>query len=182
VPTYEWSNQTIISQATSGTNPQWYTATTPVQMITTQSPLGADSRLVRSELFFSLAWHRFTGVTGTHGNLPISMAALARGEVYSTGSGGFPDPRSNAPGKGVITADAAAFTNSYESDTFLVDSGRIATDGFVTSQGERGPADYGGGTPELRIGLFVAHVTSTPLLLAAYDTYWTYHLRALWRS
>jgi hypothetical protein len=57
---------------------------------------------------------------------------------------------------------------------------RFDTGGYVTSHAVRGPAKYGGGTPELRIGLWTTNYFDATWLGEA-DTWTTIHLRALWR-
>jgi hypothetical protein len=179
VYTYAWSNAYVSGEETTGTNPTWYTPIDPVRAISTESPLGDGSTLVRSELFMHMAWWQLGSASlGEHGQMS-SLAGHAAGEVYPVGAGGFPDPRSQAEAQTTADFSALAQTSTIAANT--EGFGVLSTGGFVTSQGIRGPAKYGVGTPELRVGLYVSHVAFTGMLTADYSTRWAYHLRALWR-
>jgi hypothetical protein len=179
VYTYEWSNHYIADVSVIGTDPDWYAGASPVQAITTESPLGDGSTLVRSELFLALAWNRVgPGHETTHALMAL-LSLSAMGDVYPVGSGGFPDPTTRAEAQ--ITAAGRPVLFDVWDGANYCGHGTLGTDGFVTSQGIRGPAKYGGGTPELRVGLKVGNAGATNLIFQEYACSWTYHLRALWR-
>lgn len=177
---YQQTNAWVSSQTVPGTQADWYTPTTPVQAISSESPGGPGDVLKYARLSMSIGvseYHAFS--LAKPAIFPyLSLAAL--GEVYEVGTAGFPDPTSSAAPSGVISATACmsgGYTVLTSGDA--TEWGTMTT-GEVVSRGQRGPAKYGPGHPELRIGLFVAGIVLTDLPLDQYYSTWTYWLRCLW--
>lgn len=177
---YEQSNKYIEGAATVGHHAAWYTAGGPVQAITSQSPGGSGDILVRAELSMHIA---FSIANASLRVLPLTwpvMSVHAAGEVYPVGGGGFPDPTSSAAPRAVIRGKCGPSsggwgtfgTSSWEAGAYDLDN--------IVSRGKRGPAQYGGGHPELRVGLWVGNVGNTELVFNAYNSWWAYQLSCIW--
>lgn len=181
--TYAWTQDRTSSEYTLGNPPIWWNTTDEAVLVATvPSPSGPGDVLVRTEL-----WAAASG--WLEGNPPdasqpsslywITMRLL--GEVYSDGASGFPDPNALGPAPGVITAAMTPRVMSYNPPTAPSSGGAVwDTSGLVTSQGERGPAKYGSGHPELRVGLYADHVIDA-LLPGAVNSTWSIWVRCLWR-
>jgi len=178
--TYEQSHKYIEGALTPGTQPPWYTAGGPVQAIASQSPGGPGDILIRSELSIHLG---FTIANATLRITPLTWPALsvhAAGEVYSVGTGGFPDPTSSAAPRAVIRGKCGPSTGAMQVwNTSSWEAGSYDLDNIV-SRGKRGPAFYGAGHPELRIGLWVGNIGNTQLLFNTYNSWWAYDLSCIW--
>lgn len=179
--THTWTQNRVNSLYTVGNPPPWWDATGVAKLaITVDSPSGAGDILQRTEI-----WARAGAYAlGNFGTLDQpwelwSPTIKLLGEVYPIGSTTVPDPDSQGTAPGVITAgldvDAAAF------DPFHAKGGMVSfsTRGYQTSRGERGPAKYGAGHPQLRVGMNVAGVSS-PLYAGFLDSWWNIHVRTLW--
>ncbi len=184
MPSYAWTQDRTNSEYTLGNPPMWWTLSgDPVLVATVPSPSGPGDVLVRTEL-----WAEASGFLEGNVGVPsiesslywISMRLM--GEVYSAGSGGFPDPNALGAAPAVVTAGMSRRVMSFNHPT-SPDSGGIAwdTNGIVTSRGERGPAKYGAGHPELRVGLYADHVLD-PFLPGAMNSAWGIWVRCLWRT
>lgn len=184
MPTYTWTADRTNNVYTLGNPPIWWnTLNHSVLVATVPSPVGAGDVLVRTELYA-------VAHGGLEGNLPaftqpsalFGISFRLQGEVYSAGSGGFPDPEALGTSPASITAAMVPQTLSYY-DTAPPARGSCSwsTPGIVTSQAERGPAKYGAGHPELRVGLYADNVYD-PTLPGALNSSWNIWVRCLWRT
>lgn len=177
---YRWTQNHASHLWTLGNPPTWWnTAATPVQVVATQSPGGAGDVLKRCEISCAMS--------GTVVGDPIvidawqmpSITMLFLGEVYPTGVAGFPDPSASGTVRAVISAAAAVRSLSMPDQAHSKISIAYSTDGYVTSKGQRGPAQYGGGHPELRIGMYAMNVADA-FLPGELDSSELFTVRALW--
>lgn len=180
---YQWSSELQEAVYSLGTPPKWAPyplPAVPVLVASTQSPLGPGSFLERCELYIaaSATMAPASGISAKHQLASLSMLAI--GEVYPTGTAGLPDPRTGTNVPAAITA--VAHLNSFYGDSGTdTDYGASwSTDGYVTSHAVRGPAKYGGGTPELRVAVYTPNLFNA-FWLGSADTSEVYHVRALWR-
>lgn len=184
MPTYTWVADRTNNLYTLGNPPIWWnTLNHSVLVATVPSPVGAGDVLVRTELFA-------VAHGGLEGNLPTPSQPSAlyqisirlQGEVYTAGSPGLPDPQALGTSPAVITAALTPRTLSYF-DTTAPARGSCSwsTDGIITSKAERGPAKYGAGHPELRVGMFADNVYNA-LLPGALNSSWNIWVRCLWRT
>lgn len=178
--TYEWTNALVANPYTLGNPPSWWTiGGSPIQAISTESPGGPGDILVRAELFVAAS---ATVVNEPLGVSPFQMYAISLlmlGEVYEVGVGGFPNPSAAGVNSGVISAAAPVTAVSDKDPAHSVKGVTWSTGGYVTSKGRRGPAKYGPGHPELRIGLWATNVFDGTII-GETDSSETYALRALW--
>jgi len=184
VATYTWVQDRTNNQYSLGNAPLWWnTAGSPVLVATVPSPVGSGDTLVRTELY-AAATGALEGNMPLHSvssNLMQAQISLA-GEVYVAGSGGFPNPDDLGTSEAVITAQlvpayAVALEGAFEARV----AAAWSTPGYVTSKGERGPAKYGSGHPELRVGLWADNVFDA-LLPGAMNSTWNIKVRCLWRT
>lgn len=179
--TYNWTQAIVAGLHLTSNAPPWWTPTDPVQIISTESPGGPGDILVRARLWASQSVLNY--ITGGFAN-PADwwlLNTLLVGEVYSVGTGGFPDPHANGVVPGVISG---ALNNSVQpigTATAETDGLIMQTPGILMSQGKRGPNKYGVGHPELRVGLWTQNCgTWYPDTVGGATSAWTYQLRALW--
>jgi hypothetical protein len=183
VVTYKWSSALIEAATPLGHPPVWAPfpiPTGPTLAASTQSPLGAGSYLERCELYATGGGIVTPTTTWSDVYSAAAMSVILIGEVYATGSAGIPDPRTGTDVPAAVTAAAdmqVAFQGLSTSPEATL---RFSTGGYVTSHAVRGPAKYGGGTPELRIGLWTTNYFDATFL-GETDTWSTVHVRALWR-
>lgn len=180
---YEWSEGLYEAVSPLGTPPKWSPyplPMTPVLAISTQSPLGAGSYLERCELLVAASATLAVSATIAEKHQAEAVNILAAGEVYSTGTAGIPDPRSGATAPAAITAVATLRAVRGDAGSDTPSACVYSTGGYVTSQAVRGPARYGGGTPELRIGIYTPNLYNG-LWIGTADTSELYVIRALWR-
>ncbi len=184
MPTYEWSSALNEAVYTLGNPPKWSPyplPMTPVLVAQTDSPLGAGSTLVRCEYFMAASATLATTAAIQEAFQLASVSIIAIGEVYPNTSGGIPDPRTGPDVPAAITAVASLRAVRGDSGTDTPGAYAWSTDGYVTSHAVRGPAKYGGGTPQLRVAIY------TPNL---FEGVWPgtansseiFHLRALWKA
>lgn len=179
--TYTWVQDRTNSLWTLGNTPNWYDSTQTAQVVATvPSPSGAGDILKRCELSAragSQAVGNFLTLSRAWSLWTPSIRLL--GEVFVAGNTTIPDPLSLGTESGVITAcleiDALA-ASLTDAQPGVVS---FSTKGYVTSHGERGPAKYGSGHPELRVGMNVANVFD-PNYVSSMDSWWSIHVRALW--
>lgn len=183
MPTYTWTQDRTNNVYTLGNPPIWWnTLNQSVLVATVPSPVGAGDTLVRTELWASAGgW-----LEGNPGPLfqPSGLFGVAFrmvGEVYVAGSPGFPDPEHLGTVPGVITATMPTTGMAYDATSGAGQGGITwSTPGIVTSKGERGPAKYGSGHPELRVGLYADNVYDA-LLPGSFNSRWNIWVRCLWR-
>lgn len=184
MPTYTWTQDRTNNVYTLGNPPIWWnTVGNPQLVATVPSPVGAGDTLVRTEIYA-------TAAGALEGNLPLhsepsslyQIVIYLQGEVYTAGSPGFPNPDDLGTSRAVITAVLEPRTLAYY-DVVPPARGSCAwsTPGYVTSKGERGPAQYGSGHPELRVGLWADNVIDA-LMPGALNSAWNIHTRCLWRT
>lgn len=181
--TYEWSAGIYQAVNALGTPPKWSPYPLPMTAtlaISTQSPLGAGSYLERCELYIAASATLASTASIAEKHQAEAVNILALGRVYSTGSAGIPDPSATGASEAAITAVAQARGVRGAAGTDTPSAVIYATDGYVTSHAVRGPAKYGGGTPELRIGIYTPNLYNG-LWIGTADTTELYHVRALWR-
>lgn len=178
--TYNWANAYVSGFALTGLAPKWWTPSDPVQAISCESPNGPGDVLVRTELSANQGLLNY--ITGGFAN-PADwylLTTVMLGEVYSVGSGGFPDPRAGGVNSGVITAVLGNSVQPIGTATAETDGLTMQTPGLITSKGRRGPDKYGGGHPELRVGLWTSNCGTWSDTVGGATSAWTYWLRTLW--
>lgn len=181
MPTYVWTQKVVQNIYTLGEPPDWWnTALTPVQVVATESPGGPGDILERCEFSANMAavLTHDPAVADPFQLQAISMAFV--GEVYSVGAGGFPNPGLDGSVPGVITAMADVTAFAVPDPAASKRAVNYSTRGYVSSKGIRGPDKYGGGHPELRIGMFGLNVFNG-LDPGVMDSSSTYVVRALWK-
>lgn len=181
--TYEWTQDRTNSQFSLGNPPPWWTTDgLPVLVATVPSPVGEGDTLVRTELWASAgAWWEGNSFGPLQPSELFGVVIKLMGEVYVSGASGLPDPDALGVASAVITAAAPTTTMAYDS---TIEPGRggvtMSTAGVVTSKGERGPAKYGSGHPELRVGMVGENVLD-PDVPGSFNSRWNIWVRCLWR-
>lgn len=183
MPTYQWSSDLQEAVYSLGNPPKWAPfplPMTPVIVASTQSPLGAGSYLERCE--FAMSGSVTMGVAGaiSEKHQVESISIVAIGEVYPTGAAGIPDPRTGPNVPAAITAVATLRAERGDAGSDSPLGAHYSTGGYVTSHATRGPAKYGGGTPELRVAIYTPNLFNA-FWIGTCNTSEFFHLRALWR-
>ena len=177
-----WKSSFNNGLSTAGSAPVFYTPSLPALVVTVPCAGGPGDVLERTFIRAYVSWSRLVG-TGLHiAGGTIAMNMVLGAEVYPVGSPGVPDP-TGAGGSRLqnrASADARPFVVPQGTNT--TDFGSMSTDGWSESAGIRGPAAYGGGTPELRVSCFTWNITDTDFVLQPYDAQWTFQAFALWRT
>jgi hypothetical protein len=180
--TFEWTQSTVQEVSPLGHVPVWFTGVSPALLASCFGPDGDGWTLKRTELFVNIAYNALGGEFPVPDPLQmIAMSSLILGEVYEYGSTSFPDPTSNDPTRAVISAALPARAISLSSA--VGDTGAFAmnTDGFVTSQGQRGPGDYGGGRAQINFGIWTTNCFNE-FWPGGMDAAITVYVRALWHQ
>jgi hypothetical protein len=178
--TYEWTQKVISNVYPLGNEPGWWTlAGDPHQAITCASPNGDGDILVRTEFFASASASVLGDGLGVEPFQFHAISILFLGEVYPDSAGGFPDPHLDGPSSGVISAVASVTALADPDPTASPTVVTYSTRGYVTSKGQRGPRKYGGGHPQIRIGMFGMNLFDE-FILGATNSSETYAVRTLW--
>lgn len=183
MPHYEWSQGIYEAVNPLGTPPKWSPYPLPMPptlAISTQSPLGAGSYLERCRVFVAASATLASTATIAEKHQAEAINILVLGDVYSVGSAGIPDASASGPSSGVVSAVACARALRGDAGTDTQSALAYSTGKWVDSEAVRGPAKYGGGTPELRIGIYTPNLYNG-LWIGTADTTEVYVVRALWR-
>lgn len=180
---YQWSSALFESVYALGHPPKWFPFPLdggPVLAVSTQSPLGEGSYLERVEFFMTGSATLVGSIDDPTMAQLADVSVIALGEVYATGEAGLPDPRTGTNVPGALRAAANMRVSISPSTTTFAAVGSFSTDGYVTSHAVRGPAKYGGGTPELRVAVYSPNQYTSDTI-GAMDSSECYSLYALWR-
>lgn len=176
---YQWTNKPVAHVWGLGYQPDWYTETTGVMLGSVESPGGPGDVLHEVQVSYSAAMHASAGlITPDPGQL-WCMSTLLIGEVYSVGTGGFPDPSQPTEQGHAIRAFAPVVSVALDPSDDSKGIMTMSTGGVVRSQAKRGPAEYGAGHPEVRIGCWTSNIFDT-MFFGATNSSMTLWISALW--
>ena len=181
--TYEWTQTAREEVVSPGSPGSWWTPESPFLPLSLFSPDENDWRLVRLEasanIGICVANEPFFAPDPGQ---PVYLNTRILAEVYPYGSTDFPDPTADGVVRAVWSAVLSPCGVSYDNATDVRYGADYfySTNGLVTSQGQRGPDDYGGGRAQINFGLWTAN---------CYNAFWpgaagagfTMFARALWK-
>jgi len=180
--TYQWMQGLRQEVDPLGHVPIWFTGVDSVLFLSVFAPATGEWELVRTELFVNITYNALGGEFPVPDPLQmLAMSTLILGEAYAYGSTEFPDPQSNDPTRAVLSTGLPARAISLSSA--VGDTGAFAmnTGGMVTSQGVRGPENWGGGRGQVNFGLWTTNCFNE-FWPGGMDSAITAWARCLWRS
>lgn len=176
-----WNSAYIEGADSMGHTVPWYTDTAPEQLITLESPSGPGDILERAMLYVQTGYFSDAAAPSGMPNVVGWPSIFLAGDVYSVGSGGFPDPRSASLDAQLRAAYVMPGMNYLDTNGNPYAVGQGSTPSYVSSKGIRSPAHYGAGHPEYRVGIWTSNIGTSHLLVGVGEATWSASLACLWR-
>ena len=155
--TYEWTGANREEYDPLGHTPIWFTIVAPKLVLSVPSPSADPWRLVRLEAAATIQIDQVGApLLGAPYAEMAGFSPRLLAEVYPFGSTSFPSPIASPAVRSVWSGILTPRVFATDSHTAGAGVAMYSTDGYVTSRGERGPADYGGGQAQVNFGVWTA--------------------------
>jgi hypothetical protein len=179
--TYEWTSASREEYDPLGHVPVWFTTFESNLVLSVASPSAEDWRLVRTEAYCSVQARQVgPPLVGDPYAQITAVSTRLLADVFPFGSTDFPDPLAGGDVRAVWSAALSPRSFAFDPHTAGAGAAWWSTEGYITSQGQRGPDDYGGGQGQVNFGVWSANCLDSGWPDVA-DSGFVIVARALWK-
>lgn len=182
---YKWISNNSVGQVPPRPPnvPTWWSDNNTVRLaVHTPSPAGNGDVLERA--LFSAT----IGVTLSAQTIDVAPSGaldfLFKGDVVDL-SAQPPDPLDTGRDDFCLRASVDSFqhvTSPFGVSDTVSWFGKYTTRGYVDVHSVRGPAKYGGITPDFQVGVTVINGNTADVVLTRFSVYWVFSLHTLWKT